>query len=61
MASSLPTNHNVTDLHKRGATDCFQPVATGALPSQITSRGDHPVPRHGIVGTTAALFRVQEY
>ena len=36
-------------MDRRGATDCFQPVATGALPSQFPSRGDHPVPRLGIV------------
>ena len=30
-------------------TDAFEPVATSPPPSQITSRGDHPVPRLGIV------------
>ncbi|CAF9927650.1 hypothetical protein IMSHALPRED_007264 [Imshaugia aleurites] len=35
-------------MERREATDCFQPVATSALPSQIPSRGDHPVPRLGI-------------
>lgn len=30
-------------------TDCFQPVSTERIPSQIPSRNDHPVPRLGIV------------
>lgn len=46
--SNLPS----AKMERRGATDCFQPVATGALPSQLPSRGDHPVPRLGIVGAT---------
>lgn len=29
--------------------DIFQPIDTGSPPSQVTSRGDHPVPKLGIV------------
>lgn len=36
-------------LIKMGVTDIFQPVASGAPPRQIPSRGDHPAPRLGIV------------
>lgn len=36
-------------LMKMGVTDIFQPVASGATPRQILSRGDHPAPRLGIV------------
>ncbi|GAB7363812.1 hypothetical protein MBLNU230_g4378t2 [Neophaeotheca triangularis] len=31
-----------------GASDIFEPLATGAPPSQIASRADHPAPRLGI-------------
>ena len=30
------------------ANDIFQPIATDSLPSQISQRGDHPVPRLGV-------------
>lgn len=49
MPSWLPSGESGPDLHRRGATDCFQPVATSSIPHQISSRGDHPVPRLGIV------------
>lgn len=29
--------------------DAFVPGATGAVPQAITSRGDHPVPKKGVV------------
>lgn len=51
-SSALPLSKSQlssSKMERRGATDCFQPVATGALPSQLPSRGDHPVPRLGIV------------
>ncbi len=42
-------------MDERAATDCFQPIATDALPSQITSRADHLVPKLGIVCDTFSL------
>ncbi len=35
--------------------DIFQPIATGSPPSQISSRGDHPVPKLGIVSRTFTI------
>lgn len=62
VSSKVTNNSNVSTLSKshlpsskmdrRGVIDCFQPVATGALPSQLPSRGDHPVQRLGIVSPT---------
>ncbi|MCJ1274857.1 hypothetical protein MMC21_002655 [Puttea exsequens] len=46
--TSVSVPSDASDLHKRGFTNCFLPVATGSLPSEIVSRGDHPVPRLGI-------------
>ena len=37
------------EMEERGAIDCFQAIATDELPSALPSRGDHPVPRLGIV------------
>ena len=45
----LSESHLPSNMERRGATDCFLPVATGPLPNQITPRGNHPVPRLGIV------------
>ena len=49
--TALPLSecHLLSKMERRGATDCFLPVATGPLPNQITPRGNHPVPRLGIV------------
>ena len=55
MPNWLPMGHRHAHLHERDGTDCFKPIATGPLPSQITSRGDHPVPRLGIVSNTKPL------
>ena len=48
-ALPLSESHLPSKMERRGATDCFLPVATGPLPNQITPRGNHPVPRLGIV------------
>ncbi|KAK5111374.1 hypothetical protein LTR62_005214 [Meristemomyces frigidus] len=37
------------------ASNIFQAIATDAPPSQVTSRGDHPVPTLGIQGQTERL------
>lgn len=39
---------------RMGSTNVFLPVATGPPPQQIPSRGDHPVPRLGIVSSNGA-------
>lgn len=36
--------------------DIFQPIATTNPPSEVTSRGDHPVPKLGIVSRLSRLL-----
>ena len=38
-------------------SDIFQPIATESPPSQVPSRGDHPVPRLGIVSRAFRITR----
>ena len=38
------------------ATNCFEPLTTGPIPSQIPHRGGHPVPRLGIVSYSSFLL-----
>lgn len=44
-------------MRNMGSTDIFRLVATGALPEQVTSQGDHPVVKLGIVGLRKVPFR----
>lgn len=37
--------------HSMPGQDVFVPVASGAIPKNIKSRDDHPVPKHGVVST----------
>lgn len=63
MSSMLQRSRSHDDLQRTAATDCFQPVATGPVPSSIRSRGDHPVPRLGIVrkASPVADFNVTDH
>ena len=49
MNQSFSNDHGSQGNLKRAPTNCFQPVATGSLPPQISSRRDHPLPKVGIV------------
>ena len=41
--------HAHAKMEARAATDCFRPLASNSIPSEIPSRSDHPAPKLGIV------------
>lgn len=47
------TAANFAELDGGSALNPFQPFATGAYPTQVTAKGDHPVPLLNIVSTPA--------
>lgn len=57
---SLPTGgsqyEGVASKAAMAVSDIFQPIATGSPPSQITARGDHPVPKLGIVSRSFSII-----
>ena len=61
LATTLTTNSTPSVVTSAAANstctgqDIFQPIALGAVPSNIVNRGDHPVPKLGIVNTTSPV------
>lgn len=58
--TTLSSNATVTakeagPLASEDAVDPFQPFATGPYPSQVTARGDHPIPRLNVVSISTEL------